>query len=214
MPATVSPIVWTNRIVAEGDADPATLVPNPRNWRTHPKSQQAAIDGSLTELGWLARVLVNRRTGRLIDGHLRVERALATRQPTVPVSYVDLDEAEEALALATYDPISAMAGADAALLDAVLKDVTTTDAALSELIESIRTAVTYPADAEWGDAMTALPDGDKSGFESMSFILTPVQAGYVRAALHAAMTHGPFIDTGNANSNGNALARVCEAYCG
>jgi hypothetical protein len=38
---TSAPLPWRSRIVGHGDAAPADLVPNPRNWRTHPSDQQA-----------------------------------------------------------------------------------------------------------------------------------------------------------------------------
>lgn len=60
------------------------------------------------------------------------------------------------------------------------------------------------------DELPTLPDGDKSGFEQMAFILTADQADIIREALSAAKSKGPFVDTGNDNSNGNALQRVAE----
>ena len=38
------------------------------------------------------------------------------------------------------------------------------------------------------------------------------QVKIVQAAVTAAKARGPFVDTGNDNANGNALARICEAY--
>jgi hypothetical protein len=99
---------WRSRIVGSGDVDPATLLANPHNWRTHPANQRAAIKGVLSDVGWVARVLVNRTTGRMIDGHLRVEEAIRAKAATVPVDYVELDEREEAIVLATLDPIGAI----------------------------------------------------------------------------------------------------------
>ena len=92
---------WRNRIVGHADIAPAELVPNPRNWRSHPPEQQRALAGALGEVGWVAEVLVNRTTGHVVDGHLRIELALARDEPTVPVTYVELSEEEERLVLAT-----------------------------------------------------------------------------------------------------------------
>lgn len=129
--------LWTNRITGYGTEAPEQLVANPRNWRIHPKHQQAALAGSLNELGWIQNVIVNRRTGYVLDGHARVALALRESQPDVPVTYVDLSEPEEALALATLDPISAMAGADKDQLEALLAEVDTGEAGLQELIVSL-----------------------------------------------------------------------------
>jgi ParB-like chromosome segregation protein Spo0J len=92
---------WRNRIVGHAEVAPADLVPNPRNWRTNPEDQQRAMAGALSEVGWVAEVLVNRTTGSVVDGHLRIELALARQEATVPVTYIELTEAEEQLVLAT-----------------------------------------------------------------------------------------------------------------
>lgn len=65
---------------------------------------------------------------------------------------------------------------------------------------------------EWGDAFDALPDGDKSPFQQMTFTVSDDQADQVQNALDAAKRMGAFVDTGNENSNGNALARICETF--
>jgi ParB family chromosome partitioning protein len=66
--------------------------------------------------------------------------------------------------------------------------------------------------AEPLDEFPALPDGDKSEFQQITFTLHDDQAEQVKAALEAAKAMGAFVDTGNENSNGNALARVCETF--
>lgn len=77
---------WQNRIVGHADVPPADLVPNPKNWRSHPDDQQRALAGALSEVGWVAEVLVNQTTGHVVDGHLRIELALARREPSIPVT--------------------------------------------------------------------------------------------------------------------------------
>jgi len=128
---------WQNRIVGYADVDPKTLAPNPQNYRRHPKRQGDAVTGSLNELGWIQDVLVNKTTGRMIDGHLRVELALQHGAQSVPVKYVELSEAEERLALATLDPLTYMAETDAAALGALLEGASTGDAALQEMIAKL-----------------------------------------------------------------------------
>src|SRR5271169_2318995 len=106
---------WRNRIVGHGEEDPTQLLANPKNWRIHPKAQRDALNGVLREVGWVQDVIVNKRTGFVLDGHARVALAI-TAGERVPVVYVDLSEREEALILATLDPLSAMATADEDLL--------------------------------------------------------------------------------------------------
>jgi hypothetical protein len=70
---------WRSRIVVHAEVPPPELVPNPRNWRTHPAEQRRALTGALSEVGWVAEVLVNQTTGHVVDGHLRIELARPTR---------------------------------------------------------------------------------------------------------------------------------------
>ena len=121
---------WRNRITRSGDEAPDQLLANPANWRIHPKAQQDALAGALDAVGWVQQVLVNRRTGFVVDGHARVALALSRGEPTVPVLCVELAPDEEALVLATLDPIGAMAGRDDEKLRALLAEVTVDDAGL------------------------------------------------------------------------------------
>ena len=52
-------MAWESRIVGHGEAAPADLVGNPRNWRTHPKAQRDALAGVLDQVGWVQDVIVN-----------------------------------------------------------------------------------------------------------------------------------------------------------
>lgn len=128
---------WRNRIVGEGEEAPDQLLANPANWRVHPKAQQDALAGVLDEVGWVQRVIVNQRTGHLVDGHLRVALALRDDAATVPVLYVDLDEAEEKLVLATIDPVAALAVPDAEKLRDLLNDVQTGNAAVQQMLADL-----------------------------------------------------------------------------
>ena len=128
---------WQNRIIGEGEADPREIVDNPQNWRRHPELQGAALEEALGRLGWIQRVVVNRRTGRLIDGHLRVELARRRGEEAVPVLYVDLDEEEERLALATLDPLSALAEPDTEQLLELLSEIDDVPPALEEMLAEL-----------------------------------------------------------------------------
>ena len=134
---TASPAAWRNRIVGSGEEPPEQLLANPANWRTHPKDQQKALAGALAEVGWVGQVLVNRTTGHVVDGHLRVELAISRAEPSVPVLYVELTEAEEHLVLATLDPLAAMATAEKDALAALLAGLETEDAALARMLADL-----------------------------------------------------------------------------
>lgn len=125
---------WRNRIAGHAEVDPRTLEAHPGNWRKHPQPQADALTGVLNDVGWVQSVIVNQRTDRIIDGHLRVAEAVKRGQPSIPVVYVDLSEAEEAEILATFDPLGAMAEADAAALDALLGGVSSEDEAVTAML--------------------------------------------------------------------------------
>jgi len=133
---------WRSRIVGTGEEAPGALIANERNWRTHPKAQRAALAGVLDEVGYVATVLVNRRTGRLVDGHLRVDLALSRREAAIPVTYVDLSPEEEAIVLASLDPLSAMAGTDDEKIRALLASVSIESEALAAMLAGLAPRVT------------------------------------------------------------------------
>src|ERR1039457_4871354 len=125
-----APAIWQNRITRYGEAAPDQLLANPKNWRVHPKGQQDALESALCKVGIVQNVVVNERSGRMIDGHLRVEMAISSGQPTVPITYVDLSDDEEKLILATIDPLAGLAGTDRKLLDSLITDIRLTDLGL------------------------------------------------------------------------------------
>lgn len=129
---------FASRIVGDGEEAPDQLLANPLNWRRHPKEQQDALEGMLRTVGWVQRVIVNRTTGHVVDGHLRVELALRRGEPTVPVLYVDLTVEEERVVLAAIDPIGGLAETDQAMLDDLLKGMVTGDEQLDALLDSLR----------------------------------------------------------------------------
>lgn len=122
---------WKNRIVGYGTESPEELAKkfNAKNWRLHPENQSDALDQALDKIGIIDDVIVNKTTDKLVDGHLRVTRALAKGVNELPVKYVELTEAEEDFALATFDPLSALAETDEAALRALADEVGENDLA-------------------------------------------------------------------------------------
>lgn len=116
-------MAYRNRIVGHGEVDPTQLLANHKNWRIHPSTQEDALAGVLEEVGWVDSILVNQRTGFVIDGHLRAAHAISHNEALVPVDYVDVSEEEEDKILATFDPISAMATTDTAKLTDLLAGI-------------------------------------------------------------------------------------------
>ena len=128
---------WHNRIVGHDAVPPESLLPNPKNPRRHPRAQRDALLGVLREVGVVQDVIVNRTTGRLVDGHLRVALAVQEGQTTIPVTYVDLTADQEALILATFDPLGALAELDAECLAMLLREVQSGEEAVQVLLQDL-----------------------------------------------------------------------------
>lgn len=127
---------WKNRIVGHGVRPASEFKPHPRNARKHPRRQKEAVKGSLNELGWVAPVIENVRTGYLLDGHERIEEAVAAGEE-VPYIQVDIDESEEDLFLTTFDYITAMAEWEREQLEANMANIQTAEAGLQQAITDL-----------------------------------------------------------------------------
>ncbi|MGO9208194.1 MAG: DNA modification methylase, partial [Candidatus Limnocylindrales bacterium] len=91
----------------------------------------------LRDRGWISEIVASRTTKHVLDGHLRLELALAHGEATVPVTWVDIPEDEEPFFVATHDQIGMLATIDTTALDALLREVTTEDPAIAQLLEMI-----------------------------------------------------------------------------
>jgi hypothetical protein len=135
------------------------------NARQHPQRQRRALASALTTIGLIQDVIVNKRSGYLLDGHLRVDLAKAERQPVIPVKYVDLSEEEEALVLATFDPVASLAYLDMEEIASLRDDLAgSLEAPLAELITELAPAIPDPQpaydDEGWDD--DPAPAGDRA----------------------------------------------------
>ncbi len=111
------------------------LVPNPKNWRTHPEKQKNALKGVLAEIGYADALLAREMpdgTLMLLDGHLRAE---TTPNQEVPVLVLDLNDEEAEKLLATFDPLSAMAGKDDELFAELISEMETSSEAVRSLLD-------------------------------------------------------------------------------
>ncbi len=138
---------WQNRIVGHADVDPLTLKAHPKNFRTHANGQRRLMEAALDELGHVGEIVVNQRSGRIMNGHLRVELAIGRAEERVPVTWVDVSDEEELVLLAFFDAIGDQAKIDAAKLRSNF-------AAISSEHENLRTVI-----ADWAASfqVTILP---------------------------------------------------------
>jgi hypothetical protein len=126
-----------NRIVEFTLEVPEDLLANPANARRHPGEQREVMRGSMDELGWIAPVIVNDRTGYVVDGHMRIEEAITEGTAVIPVIHVDLDPDEERLALAVLDPTGDFATYDQERLDELIASILTDNGPLNALLATL-----------------------------------------------------------------------------
>lgn len=120
------PNKWQSRIVGHDKVRADQLLANPRNHRRHPQKQREVVAASIEELGFCKSVIVNQRTGYIVDGHERVMQALGAGDETlVDVEYVDLSEEDERKLLLILDASSELAEVDACDLEELLRSVNT-----------------------------------------------------------------------------------------
>ena len=125
-----------DRIIELRRVRASEILPNPKNWRTHPQLQRDALRGILAQVG-IADALLVRKTPaglQLIDGHMRLDV-----DPNVlwPCLVLDVNDEEADLLLATVDPLAAMAEVDKVQLDALLKELETDSEALGQMLAEL-----------------------------------------------------------------------------
>lgn len=138
---------WANRIQSFAYVAPEDLLAHPLNARRHPGLQRNALRAALDRIGWLAPVIVNEITGRMIDGHERTEEALSEGLDLLPVIYVALTEEEELVALATFDPIGDLALYDGQVWAELHDAIGDVGADLEAALGTIRFGNDSPVDA-------------------------------------------------------------------
>jgi len=159
------------------------LLPNPKNWRTHPIAQQDALKGVLAEIGY-ADALIARETPdglMLVDGHLRAE---TTPDAVVPVLVLDINEEESDLMLATLDPLATMAGRDEGRLSELLESVTSSDYSLTDMLNGILNNGIAPLD--WADVLEQGGDTTEvDAKEQITFVLSRDNMAQLRVVIES-----------------------------
>jgi ParB-like chromosome segregation protein Spo0J len=186
------------------------LTPYARNSRTHSDEQVAQLAASIREWGWTTPVLVD-EDGGIIAGHGRVLAARQLGMVEVPVVVArGWSDAKRRAYVIADNKLALNAGWDAEMLALELGelgelgfDLELTGFDLGELSKIVSDV------SEIG--LPELASGDRQPFQQMTFTLHDAQAEQVKRAIDAAKEMGAF-DGPNENSNGNALARVCETF--
>lgn len=159
-----APKAWRKRVVAHAEIPPGVLLAHPDNWKAHPDAQKAAIVGAIEEIGFIGEVHVSQRSGRILDGHMRVAEAVRAGQATIPVGYVDcVDDAEELRILATYDPIGSLAIQDASKLASLAARSALKSDSLVQMLGRLPRRPAIPDDDEPGGRVVGAAFGPQGG---------------------------------------------------
>jgi ParB-like chromosome segregation protein Spo0J len=188
----------------------ADLIPYARNSRTHSDGQVAQIAASIKEFGFTNPVLVD-ATGGIIAGHGRVLAARKLALAEVPcIALGHLTDAQRKAYVIADNRLALNAGWDEEMLKLEISELQG-DGFDMELLGFTGDELADLTGAADEIDLPELNDGDREPFQQMTFTVHDEQKEQIDAALAAAKKLGPF-DSPNENSNGNALARVCEAF--
>lgn len=189
-----------------------SLVP----WDRNPRKNDAAIPevaGSIKRFGFGAPIIARLADRRIIAGHTRWAAAKSLGLEQVPVRFLDLSE-DEATALTLADnklgELSEWNDAELADLLRGLHESSVDLAGLGWDQDALANLLADPV-LDPAHAFGRLPNSAPE-VVGMTFTLSRAQRESVQSALVAARAAGPFAETGNTNGNGNALARICDAY--
>ena len=189
------------------------LIPYARNARTHSEQQVAQIAGSIQEFGFCNPVLIDGQNS-IIAGHGRVLAAGRLKLETVPcIRLTHLSDAQRRAYILADNRIALNSGWDTEMLANELSDLHADDLDLGllgfdpEELEKLSGFDIEPTEPP------ELASGDREPFQQMTFTLHDDQAKTIKDAIERAKAAGAFSGP-NENSNGNALARIAEAYRG
>lgn len=113
------------------------------------------MEAIFDEVGWVDEIIVNERTGYMLNGHMRADIALKRGESTVPVKYVDLSEEDELKVLATFDPIRALAGRDSENIQEIIERISPENRALGAFIKALSPIPDIAQDQQ--ESVTASP---------------------------------------------------------
>lgn len=129
---------YRNRVLGWAEVPADQLMAHPDNWRIHSHHQQNAVEALVDQVGWVSPIIVNGNTGHVVDGHLRVLIALEkNEQEPLPVVYVDLEDDEERLMLASLDPTAQLAVTDKNKLAVLLLEMDNRSDTITGLMHTI-----------------------------------------------------------------------------
>ena len=189
----------------------ADLKLDPHNARKHSAKNLEAIANSLSKFGQRKPIVISAdKTILAGNGTVVAAKQLGWKTVVATVAPKEWDS-DTAKAYALADNRTAeLAEWDDSILAKQLIELDTAGWDLTNLgFEN----ASQPTNQDLENAFNAL-NNEKSILEQITFTLHKDQMQTMRNALEASKALGEYGDTGNENSNGNAIARVCELWLG
>jgi ParB family chromosome partitioning protein len=188
------------------------LIGYKNNAKLHDQAQVDKIASSIREFGFNNPVLVDgEKPPGIIAGHGRVLAAKKLGLAEVPcIRLSHLTEAQRRAYILADNRLAELGGGwDSEMLKLELADLGELDVDL----EGIGFGETFTGAFDVDEAgMPELADGDKQPFQQMTFTVHDEQAEEVQAAIAKAKGMGHGESAVNENSNGNALAFICQSF--
>jgi hypothetical protein len=197
---------WKSRIVGHSRVNPVTIKANPLNWRVHPESQTMAMQDAIERLGVVNVVIVNKRSGNIVDGHMRHKLAMDNNEKLLDVLYVDLNPDEEKLALSVINPLAELGAMDPEKMSQLLGEVPREGGPLDELLAQL-------ADQAQGAVVKYAGDGARTGTRGMSDAGKTSTTRVLLEAPDVALIERAIAMTGQAN-RGKALLMLANHFLG
>ncbi len=185
------------------------LIPYARNSRTHSDEQINQIAASIKEFGFLNPIIIDGENS-IIAGHGRVMAANKLNIKELPcVDASHLSDTQKQAYVIADNQLALNAGWDLDMLRFEVSELSDSEFNLDLLgfaDDVIGKLLDIDAD------LPELPDGDRDPFQQKTFTLHDEQANLIDDAI-AKAKKDPRIETGlNENSNGNAIAWICEQW--
>jgi len=186
------------------------LIPYARNAKKHDAAQVSKLAGSIREFGFNNPVLIDKNNG-IIAGHGRVMAAQKLELKDVPCIRLGhlTDTQRRAYILADNKLAEIGGGWDEELLGLELAELRDTNFDLELMGFSEEELGAFAVEES---VMPVLSSDDKQPFQQMTFTVHDEQAEEVSAAITKAKGMGHGESGVNENSNGNAIAFICQSF--
>ena len=184
--------------------NPTELIAAEYNPRQLTKEQHKDLTDSIKRFGLVDPLIVNTHKERkniLVGGHQRLKIAQELNIKDIPCVEVELTPAKERELNIRLNKNSGEWDYDALANNFDVGELTEWGFTDENL---------FPFDQDY-DTEFSLPDGDKEPFQQMTFTLSNEQAEIIQDTIKKAKQND-FGNTGNENSNGNALWWICNSY--